>query len=186
MQQEVVGAACIVFIDLAPVALGDAAQMLRLPVAMFVERRKAVIPIKLRPSIAMVKSGSPSVCPISRASQAFPSCVCKTAKTATKDSATHRAQGPAHEAILPRYASEGLAEADIDLDRGIGAALVQRRRQVEPQRPERSVIARPYAYAVKQRAAELRHRALVIAAGINKRNDADRFGDLDAGFQVEH
>jgi hypothetical protein len=42
MQQEVVGAACIVFIDLAPVALGDAAQMLRLPVAMFVERRKAV------------------------------------------------------------------------------------------------------------------------------------------------
>jgi hypothetical protein len=46
MQQEVVGAACIVFIDLAPVALGDAAQMLRLPVAMFVERRKAVIPIK--------------------------------------------------------------------------------------------------------------------------------------------
>jgi len=46
MQQEVVGAACIVFIDLAPVALGDAAQMLRLPVAMFVERRKAVISIK--------------------------------------------------------------------------------------------------------------------------------------------
>jgi hypothetical protein len=46
MQQEVVGAACIVFIDLAPVALGDAAQMLRLPVAMFVERRKGVIPIK--------------------------------------------------------------------------------------------------------------------------------------------
>ena len=46
MQQVVVGAACIVFIDLAPVALGDAAQMLRLPVAMFVERRKAVIPIK--------------------------------------------------------------------------------------------------------------------------------------------
>ena len=42
MQQEVVGAACIVFIDLAPVALGDAAQMLKLPVAMFVERRKAV------------------------------------------------------------------------------------------------------------------------------------------------
>jgi hypothetical protein len=46
MQQEVVGAACIVFVDLAPVALGDAAQMLRLPVAIFVERRKAVIPIK--------------------------------------------------------------------------------------------------------------------------------------------
>ena len=46
MQQEVVGAACIVFIDLAPVALGNAAQMLRLPVAMFVERRNAVIPIK--------------------------------------------------------------------------------------------------------------------------------------------
>jgi hypothetical protein len=57
MQQEVVGAACIVFIDLAPVALGDAAQMLRLPVAMFVERRKAVIPIKLRPSIAMGEIG---------------------------------------------------------------------------------------------------------------------------------
>ena len=46
MQQEVVGAACIVFIGLAPVALGNAAQMLRLPVAMFVELRKAVIPIK--------------------------------------------------------------------------------------------------------------------------------------------
>jgi len=46
MQQEVVGAACIVFVDLAPVALGDAAQMFRLPVAIFVERRKAVIPIK--------------------------------------------------------------------------------------------------------------------------------------------
>jgi hypothetical protein len=40
------GTAYIVFIDLAPVALGDAAQMLKLPVAMFVERRKAVIPIK--------------------------------------------------------------------------------------------------------------------------------------------
>jgi len=75
MQQEVVGAACIVFFDLAPVAFGDAAQVLRLPVAMFVERRKAVIPIRLRPSIAMVKSGSPRVCPISRANQAFPSCV---------------------------------------------------------------------------------------------------------------
>ena len=32
--------------------------------------------------------------------------------------------------------SEGLTEADIDLDRGVGAALVQRGRQVEPQRPE--------------------------------------------------
>lgn len=36
-----VGAACIVFIDLAPVALGDATQMLGSPVAMSVERRKA-------------------------------------------------------------------------------------------------------------------------------------------------
>src|ERR1700740_1693249 len=82
--------------------------------------------------------------------------------------------------------SEGLAEADIDLDRGIGVALVQRRRQVEAQRPERGVIARPYAYAVKQRAAELRHRAIVIAAGINKGTDTDLLGDLDAGFKVEH
>ena len=40
------GAACIVFTVLAPVALGDAAKMLRLPVAMFVEQRTAAIPIK--------------------------------------------------------------------------------------------------------------------------------------------
>src|SRR5215471_6813226 len=82
--------------------------------------------------------------------------------------------------------SESLTEANIDLDWRVGAALVQRSRQVEPQRPERGVIACTETDAIKQRAAELRRRALVVAAGIEERNDADRFRDFDAGLQVEH
>src|SRR6266446_1811272 len=87
--------------------------------------------------------------------------------------------------ILRGCASEGLTEADIDLDRRVGAALMQRGRQVEPQRPERSVVAQTQAYPVEKGAAELRHGALVIAARIDERNDADGVGDLDSGFQVE-
>src|SRR5271166_5170341 len=82
--------------------------------------------------------------------------------------------------------SKGLAEADIDLDRRVGAALVQRGREVEAQRPKRRVISQSQADAVKQGAAKLRHRAFVVTAGIDKGNDADIFGDLDSRFEVEH
>src|SRR5215813_774806 len=82
----------------------------------------------------------------------------------------------------PATASEGLTQADIDLDRRVAAALVQRRRQVQPQRSERGVIARARAYAVKRRAAKLRQRVLIIAARIDEGDDAYCFGNLDAGL----
>src|SRR6516165_3403898 len=97
-----------------------------------------------------------------------------------------RARHRTSEALSPPLALERLTEADIDLDRRVPVALVQRGREIEPWRPESGVVARTQAYAIKQGAAELRHRALVIAAGINERDDADGFGDLDAGFKIEH
>src|SRR6202023_780023 len=48
------------------------------------------------------------------------------------------------------------------------------------------VIAQTQANPIERGPAELRQRALVIAAGIDERDDADGFGNLDGGFQVEH
>src|SRR5271165_3015278 len=82
--------------------------------------------------------------------------------------------------------SKGLAEADIDLDRRVGVALVQRGREVEAQRPKRRVVAQSQPDAVEQGTAELRHGTLVIAARVDKWNDADVVGDPDPRFEVEH
>ena len=47
----------------------------------------------------------------------------------------------ANEAVCPQRASKGLTEADIDLDRRVTAALVQRGCEIEPQRAECRVVA---------------------------------------------
>src|SRR4029077_11722322 len=96
-----------------------------------------------------------------------------------------RALCPTSETVVIPRASEGLSEADVDLDRRVSGALMQRGRQVEPKRPERSIVAQTQPHPIEKGAAELRHGALVIAASIDERDDADGVGDLDPGFQVE-
>src|SRR6185436_14235554 len=81
-------------------------------------------------------------------------------------------------------ASERLAEADIDLDRRIGGTPPQRCRDIETQRPERRVVAQSEPRTIEDLLVELRHRAGVVAAGIEKRHDADRLRNLEARLQA--
>jgi hypothetical protein len=57
--------------------------------------------------------------------------------------------------IIGSDLSEGLAEADIDLDRRICAALVQRGREIDAEWPERRVVAQAQANPIKKGTAEL-------------------------------
>src|SRR6185369_16924406 len=82
-------------------------------------------------------------------------------------------------------ASERLAEADIDLDRRIGGAPPQRRRDIETHRPERGIIAQSKPWTIEDLLVELRHRVGVVAAGIEKRHDADRLRELYARLQAQ-
>src|SRR5258707_6873512 len=94
---------------------------------------------------------------------------------------------PSQLRTFPAYAaSEGLPEADVDLDRRVGVALAHRRCQIDPQGSEGRVVAQTETDTVEKCAAELRHGALVIAAGIDKRDDTDVFGHLNPCFEIEH
>ena len=88
--------------------------------------------------------------------------------------------------ILRGCASEGLTEADIDLDRRVGAALMQRGRQIEPQRPERRVIAETQAHPVEKSAADA-HRSGGLSSMPNtlvKRTaDAVGYGKMGTSFR---
>src|SRR5215472_16458861 len=64
-----------------------------------------------------------------------------------KSRATNRVRRLASKRPLRSCASESLTEADIDLDRRAVAALAQRGRQVEAQRPEDGVVTQTQAHA---------------------------------------
>src|ERR1700730_2605878 len=81
--------------------------------------------------------------------------------------------------------SEGLAEADINLNRRIVASVHRRGRHVQAHRPERRVVPQPQSGPPENATAEPGYARRVNIAGVDKRNDTDRVDDLDAHFDTE-
>src|SRR4051794_17919615 len=82
-------------------------------------------------------------------------------------------------------ASESLADADIDAERSVAVALVQRDADIEPRRTEVGVIAHACAGAdARRHLREVRQGVGVGTAGIDKGRGAERLADALAKLKA--
>src|SRR5262249_35900931 len=82
-------------------------------------------------------------------------------------------------------ASEGLSDADVELGPGITRSADRWCCYIQANGPKARVIATADPRPKQHLLLELRQGGRIVAAGIEKRHDADAVGDLDPRFEAQ-